>query len=497
MKTILIVDDEESIRQSLSGILQDENFHTLCAQDGEECLNIIKEETPDLILLDIWMNGIDGIETLKKIKEFNPDQTVIMMSGHGTIASAVQSTKLGAYDFIEKPLSIEKLLLTIHNALKVHHLVEENRELKSKIEDDYQIVGNSAVIRELKQQIRLAAPTSGWVLITGENGTGKELVARAIHNNSTRRDKAFVEVNCAAIPEELIESTLFGHEKGAFTGATASHKGKFDQAHEGTLFLDEIGDMSPKTQAKVLRILEEHSFERVGGNKTITVDVRVVAATNKNLREEINLGNFRQDLFFRLNVLPIRVPPLRERKEDIPLLIDHFLKYFSAKEGKKLKQIDKTALDILINHQWPGNVRELRNTVERLVIMTPRDVIKEEHLKKFIFQLESEAVSQTPLSSGAAATSSQVPGTGADSTSSAAPAQPLSSEGKEQEDVSLSTYRDAKEHFEKEFLIKKLKQYGWNISKTAEAIEMERSNLHRKIKAYGIYQNRSGDMDQQ
>ncbi|NLC70927.1 MAG: sigma-54-dependent Fis family transcriptional regulator [Desulfuromonadaceae bacterium] len=451
MKTILIVDDEESIRQTLAGILQDENFRTLAARNGEECLAILKEETPDLILLDIWMTGIDGIETLKQIRTSYPEQIVIMMSGHATIPSAVQSTKLGAYDFIEKPLSMEKLLLSINNALKIGSLVEENRELKAKIEKDYQIIGDSTPMRELKKQIELAAPTSGWVLITGENGTGKELVARAIHTNSLRRDKPFVEVNCAAIPEELIESTLFGHEKGSFTGATSSHKGKFDQAHEGTLFLDEIGDMSPKTQAKVLRILEEHSFERVGGNKTITVDVRVVAATNKNLREEISRGNFRQDLFFRLNVLPLHVPPLRDRKEDILSLAQYFLRHFSLKEGKKLKSITDNAMTILANYSWPGNVRELKNTIERLVIMTPGDLIKEEHLKEFIFRGDE----------------SQAGGGFFNQNDS-------------------GTYKDARENFEREFLINKLKQYNWNISRTAEAIEMERSNLHRKIKAYDI-----------
>ncbi|NLV25282.1 MAG: sigma-54-dependent Fis family transcriptional regulator [Deltaproteobacteria bacterium] len=451
MKTILIVDDEESIRLTLAGILEDENFRTLAAKNGEECLAMLKEETPDLILLDIWMTGIDGIETLKQIRSLNSEQLVIMMSGHATISSAVQSTKLGAYDFIEKPLSMEKLLLSINNALKVGSLVEENKELKAKIEKDYQIVGDSRPIRDLKKLIELAAPTSGWVLITGENGTGKELVARAIHNNSLRRDKPFVEVNCAAIPEELIESTLFGHEKGSFTGATASHKGKFDQAHEGTLFLDEIGDMSPKTQAKVLRILEEHTFERVGGNKTITVDVRVVAATNKNLREEISKGNFRQDLFFRLNVLPLHVPPLRERREDILSLAHHFLRHFSLKEGKKLKSITDGAMTILANYSWPGNVRELKNTIERLVIMTPGDTIAEEHLKEFIFRGEDTQETGGYL-----------------------------------EQQGSWTYKDARENFEKEFLIRKLKQFNWNISKTAEAIDMERSNLHRKIKAYDI-----------
>jgi two-component system, NtrC family, nitrogen regulation response regulator NtrX len=451
MRTILIVDDETSIRQTLEGVLQDEGFKTITAETGEACLSILKEENPDLILLDIWMPGIDGLETLRRIRGINSEQMVLMMSGHGTIQTAVQATKLGAYDFIEKPLSIEKLLLSINNALKIGSLVEENRELKAKIKKEYEIVGESLPIKELKKRIELAAPTSGWVLITGENGTGKELVARAVHSNSLRKEKPFVEVNCAAIPEELIESTLFGHEKGAFTGATNPRKGKFDQAHEGTLFLDEIGDMSSKTQAKVLRILEEHRFERVGGNKTIQVDVRVIAATNKNLQEEIKLGSFRKDLFFRLNVLPLVVPPLRERKEDIPILVNYFLEHFSEKEGKKKKFIGETAMDILIQYSWPGNVRELKNTIERLVIMTPSETITDDHLGEYIFRLEEE-IDKSAF---------------------------LEMEG-------LPTYKDAKENFEKEFLIRKLQQNNWNISKTAEAIEMERSNLHRKIKAYNI-----------
>ncbi len=451
MRTILIVDDETSIRQTLEGVLQDEGFKTITAETGEACLSILKEENPDLILLDIWMPGIDGLETLRRIRGINSEQMVLMMSGHGTIQTAVQATKLGAYDFIEKPLSIEKLLLSINNALKIGSLVEENRELKAKIRKEYEIVGESPPIQELKKRIELAAPTSGWVLITGENGTGKELVARAIHGNSLRKEKPFVEVNCAAIPEELIESTLFGHEKGAFTGATNPRKGKFDQAHEGTLFLDEIGDMSSKTQAKVLRILEEHRFERVGGNKNIQVDVRVIAATNKNLQEEIKLGSFRKDLFFRLNVLPLVVPPLRERKEDIPILVNYFLEHFSEKEGKKKKFIGETAMDILIQYSWPGNVRELKNTIERLVIMTPSETITDDHLGEYIFRLEEENEKSAFL-----------------------------------EMEGLPTYKDAKENFEKEFLIRKLQQNNWNISKTAEAIEMERSNLHRKIKAYNI-----------
>jgi two-component system nitrogen regulation response regulator NtrX len=452
MNSILVIDDEQSIRESLKGILQDEGFRTLFAESGEEGLALLKEESPDLVLLDIWLPGIDGLETLQRIRQDLPEQLVIMMSGHGTIETAVKATKLGAYDFIEKPLSLEKVLLSIENAMKVGKLVEENKSLKAKIAKEYEMIGDSPAICELKEQIAVAAPTSGWVLITGENGTGKELVARATHNLSRRRDKPFVEVNCAAIPEELIESELFGHERGAFTGATTMRKGKFDQAHEGTLFLDEIGDMSLKTQAKILRILQERKFERVGGNRTIEVDVRVIAATNKDLEEEISQGNFRQDLYYRLNVLPFHVPPLRERKEDIPLLARHFLNYFCHKEGRPAKTIEPEALETMMEYNWPGNIRELKNLMERLVIMTPGDVIKAVNLPGALKQ-------ETDTSKPAVRIGSATEG---------------------------ATFKEAREEFEKEFILQKLEEFNGNISKTAEAIEIERSNLHRKIKAFGI-----------
>lgn len=451
MKTILIVDDEQSIRESLDGILQDEGFRTLVAETGEEALAVLGEETPDLVLLDIWLPGIDGLETLRRIRENHQEQVVIMMSGHGTIETAVKATKLGAYDFIEKPLSLEKVLISIENALKVNRLVEENRSLKAKMAKEYEMVGCSTAIQSLKEQIGIAAPTSGWVLITGENGTGKELVARAIHHYSKRSDKPFVEVNCAAIPEELIESELFGHEKGAFTGATAQRKGKFDQAHEGSLFLDEIGDMSLKTQAKILRILQERKFERVGGNRTIEVDVRVIAATNKDLEEEIQDGNFRQDLYYRLNVLPFHVPPLRERSEDIPLLAKHFLAYFCSKESREIKTLEQDAIEALTAYSWPGNVRELKNIVERLVIMSPHRTIGYDDLPSSIQKSGNRDSEAKPY---------------------------LAANG-----VSLKQARD---DFEKEFILQKLQENDGNISRTAEAIEMERSNLHRKIKSYGI-----------
>ena len=451
MKSILIVDDEDSIRLSLEGILEDEGFRTSFAATGEECLNIIQAEDPDLVLLDIWMPGIDGLDTLKKIKQMRPHQLVVMMSGHGSIETAVKATRLGAFDFIEKPLSLEKVLLSIQNAMKVGQLVAENKALKEKIGHDYQMIGNSAAIDQLKQQIKMAAPSSGWVLINGENGTGKELVARAIHQQSTRSDKPFVEINCAAIPEELIESELFGHEKGAFTGATAARRGKFDQANGGTLFLDEIGDMSLKTQAKILRILQEHKFDRVGGNRTIEVDVRVIAATNKNLQEEIKSGKFREDLFFRLNVLPFQVPPLRNRKDDIPLLCQHFFHFFCGKESREIKAISKEALVALQAYNWPGNVRELKNLIERLVIMTPGKTIKRSDLPLGIHQnnVHNEQQKFNAI---------EMP----------------------------SSYREAKEVFEKQFLEKKLSENNWNVSKTAEEIGLERSNLHRKIKQYKI-----------
>jgi two-component system nitrogen regulation response regulator NtrX len=451
MQSILIVDDEQSIRESLTGILQDEGFSPSSAENGEAAIEKVSEEKPDLILLDIWMPGMDGMETLTKIRSIYPDQLVVMMSGHGTIETAVKATKLGAYDFIEKPLSLEKVLLCIQNAVKVSQLVEENRELKARFGKEHEMIGSSKPIKELKQQIKIAAPTSGWILITGENGTGKELVARAIHHNSRRSNKPFVEVNCAAIPEELIESELFGHEKGSFTGATTQRRGKFDQAHQGTLFLDEIGDMSLKTQAKVLRILQEHKFERVGGNKTIEVDVRVIAATNKDLEKEIAENNFREDLYYRLNVIPFFVPPLRERKADIPHLVNHFLEYFCGKESRETKVLDTEAMQAIKGYAWPGNVRELKNLIERLAIMSPGNTITRSQLPQAICDKQQVAT-------------------------------------KDQNSISLTadTFRTAKEEFEKEFLIQKLVENEWNISRTAEAIEIERSNLHRKIKTYGI-----------
>ncbi len=450
---ILVVDDEESIRTSLAGILEDEDFSISFATDGVMALDMVRKNTPDLVLLDIWMPRMDGLETLQRLKELNPSLVVVMMSGHGTIETAVKSTKMGAYDFIEKPLSLEKLLVTVRNALSMKRLRAENDSLRELALGDHEMTGTSPPMAKLKEQIKLVAPTSASVLITGENGTGKELVARSIHFSSLRRDKSFIEVNCAAIPEELIESELFGHEKGAFTGAVAQKKGKFDLADGGTIFLDEIGDMSLKTQAKVLRILQERKFERVGGTKTVEVDVRVIAATNKNLEGEIKNGNFREDLFFRLNVVPFTVPPLRERKEDIPLLIEHFLLMFRNREGREEKHFSHEAVELMKNYDWPGNVRELKNIIERMVIMTPGGNINIEDLPPYIANVDA----------GREAIPSKLGNI-----------------------LECSTLREAREEFEKEFILQKLEENNWNISKTAEIIELERSNLYRKMKSYGI-----------
>lgn len=449
--TVLVVDDEESILFSIKGVLSDEGFEVVCAKSGEEALNMIQESIPDVVLLDILMpDGIDGIDTLVKIKQKYPLLPVIMMSGHGTIETAVKATKLGAYDFIEKPISLDKLILSINNAIEHLRLKQEINLIKEKEESRYRIIGHSKAIKELIEQIRMVAPTDVCVLITGENGTGKELVAHNIHRFSKRWGKPMIEVNCAAIPDELIETELFGYEKGAFTGANSMKKGKFDLAHHGTIFLDEIGDMSLKAQSKILRILQEKRFERVGGSSPIEVDVRVVAATNKNLEEEIKKGRFREDLYFRLNVVPIRVPPLRERIEDIPDLIDWFVKEFSMSTNLEPKRFSEEAIEILKEYSWPGNVRELKNLVERLIIMTPEDTIEPKHI----------------------------------------PAPYNKEKEKDEEELDqlfkLSSLKEAKNEFEKLFIVNKLKEFGGNISQTAEAINVERSYLHKKIKMYGI-----------
>jgi two-component system nitrogen regulation response regulator NtrX len=413
---------------------------------GAEALRLFAEETPDLVVLDIWMPQRDGLETLAELKRLHADATIVMISGHATIETAVKATRLGAYDFIEKPLSLEKTLVTVARALEHGRLECENANLRARLDRQTAIIGVSEPVRVLRDQIAKAAPTSGRVLIQGENGSGKELVARAIHALSARRDGPFVEVNCAAIPEELIESELFGHERGAFTGALARRRGKFEAADGGTLFLDEIGDMSLKTQAKVLRALEEQAFERVGGRDTVKVDVRVIAASNRDLPALIAQGQFREDLFYRLNVIPIEVPPLRARQDDIPTLVDHFIAVFCTENGKRLKTVSGEALAWFLAYDWPGNVRELRNMVERLVIMTPADVIRPEDLP-------------APLRPKETAT------------------------GAEARERSLKEARDA---FERAYILAELRTHDWNMTRTAERLGIERSHLYRKIKTYGI-----------
>ncbi|MCX5717759.1 MAG: sigma-54 dependent transcriptional regulator [Nitrospirae bacterium] len=440
---ILIVDDEEGIRESLSGILEDEGYDILTADSGEEAVKILRETFPDLIFLDIWLTGMDGIKTLQEIKAMKPDVPVIMISGHGSIELAVKATQTGAYDFLEKPLSLERVLLVSKRAIEKRTLERENIILKENLTRKWKLVGESQKIRDLREQVEMAARSNSRVLIFGESGTGKEVAARLLHEKSLRAGKPFIEVNCAAIPQELIESELFGHEKGSFTGAFEKKNGKFELADGGTLFLDEIGDMSLQTQAKVLRVIETQEFQRVGGNKNINVDVRIIAATNKDLREEGKKGSFREDLFFRLNVIPLFIPPLRERKEDIPILVEYFLDSLAAEYGKPPRKILPEALKYLQAYDWPGNVRELKNVIERLVIMTPSNIIDAKNL--FI---------------------------------------PVEHEGSDY--FQYKTLKDARDSFEKDYITKKLEENNWNISRTAEILDMERSNLHRKIKTYEI-----------
>jgi two-component system nitrogen regulation response regulator NtrX len=442
---ILVVDDEPAIQGTLRAVLEDEGYRVTTAGGGEAAIRAITDEAPDLVFLDIWMPGMDGLETLAELKRVRPETTVIMISGHGTIETAVKATRLGAYDFIEKPMSLEKTLVSVTRALEHSRLERENATLRARLDMRTEIIGDSEPMRALREAIATAAPTSGRVLIHGENGSGKELVARAIHALSGRRDAPFVEVNCAAIPEELIESELFGHERGAFTGAVARRRGKFETADGGTLFLDEIGDMSLKTQAKVLRALEEQVVERVGGREPIKVDVRVIAASNRDLPAFITQGGFREDLFYRLNVIPVEVPPLRHRRDDIPLLIEHFIAVFSAENGKRLKTMSAEALAYFLAYDWPGNVRELRNMVERLVIMTMGDVIGPDDLP--------------------------------------APLRPKDAVAGGEGARSL---KDARDGFERAYILAELRANDWNMTRTAERLGIERSHLYRKIKTYGI-----------
>jgi two-component system, NtrC family, nitrogen regulation response regulator NtrX len=452
---ILVIDDEEAIRSSLKMIFEYEGYDCLLAANGPAGIKMAEREDPDLVFLDIKMPQMDGMEVLKTLKgtgEGTPP--VVILSGHGTVATAVEATKLGAFDFIEKPPDRDRLLLAARNALSERRLKEELSTLKLRFDERYRMEGESPALQKVWDSVRRAAPTNATVLITGESGVGKELVARAIHRNSNRKDETFVQVNCAAIPEELIESELFGHEKGSFTGATEKQIGKFELAHKGTIFLDEVGDMSLRTQAKVLRVLQEGEVERIGSQKTVTVDVRVIAATNKDLEQAIQKGDFREDLYFRLNVIPVQVPPLRERPEDVSPLVRHFVRQFSAENNLKPKTISGPALDALRRHPWRGNVRELKNTIERLLIMVEGNEIRPEDLSD-VLRRPAEAPSGG---------SGESPG----------------------------SLQDFKANAERQFLVQKLREHKWNISATANAIGTPRSNLYKKLEQYGIKQETDG-----
>src|SRR6202042_3147811 len=440
--SILIVDDEIGIRESLTALLRDEEYEVESAPSGEECLRMLEARHFDLVLLDVWLEKIDGLQTREKTNEFESPPIVVMISGHASIETAVRATKLGAFDFLEKPLSLEKTILAIRNALDFVRLETENRRLRAELEQRHQILGSSVPMKALRQQIALTAPTNGRVLIYGESGTGKELVARALHASSLRSAMQFVEVNCAAIPEELIESEMFGHRKGSFTGASEDKVGKFQKADGGTLFLDEVGDMSLKTQSKVLRALEEQRVEQLGSNQTTNVDVRIIAATNKKLEDEIGRGAFREDLFYRLNVIPFYVPALRERTEDIPTLASAFLAMFCEEYGKKGKEFTPTAMDVLLTYPWPGNVRELKNLVERLVIVCPSPRIEPHHLPPELFRGASKS-----------------------------PQKPYES------------LQEARSAYEREFVLRKLEENRCNMTKAAQALGLERSHLYRKMRS--------------
>ena len=442
--SILIVDDEPGIRASLKGVFEDEGFEVVAVESGEEALREFEQRLYTCVLLDVWLPGIDGLETLERLKTAYPEVGVVMISGHGNIETAVKATKLGAFDFVEKPLSLDKTVLVVKNAIKQRELEAANTAMRAKLESNFMMVGDSVPMRALRQQLSYAAPTTGRILIYGESGTGKELVARALHARSLRASQALIETNCAAIPEELIESELFGHVKGAFTGATQAKRGKFEQADNATLFLDEIGDMSLKTQSKVLRALEEQRFQAVGSEATISVDVRIIAATNKKLEAEIENGNFRADLFYRLNVIPFEIPPLRERLEDVPLLVEHFNHEFSAANNREPKQFTPAALERMQSYDWPGNVRELRNTIERVIIMRLDRIVEADDL---------------PILSG--------------------DAPPASS-------YNFDSYREASETYEREYIVRKLAETDGNVSRTAEVMGIDRSHLYRRMKSLGI-----------
>ncbi len=443
---ILIVDDEPGIRDTLRGVLEDEGFTVETADSGEACLEMARSHHFSCILLDIWLGrGTDGLETLAILKEEGNDASVVMISGHGNIETAVKSTKLGAFDFIEKPLSLERTVVTVKNAVRQHDLQRANEQMQSDLAEQYVMVGESVAMRALRKQIAIVAPTDGRVLICGESGTGKELVARAIHSQSKRKNAPFVEINSAAIPEELVESELFGHTKGAFSGATRAKKGKFEVADGATLFLDEIGDMSPRVQAKMLRVLEEQRFEPVGSNTPISIDVRVISATNKPLESLIDNGNFRADLFYRLNVIPFQVPPLRERSEDIPVLVEHFNLKFSAEYGKQPKDFDVDAIERLQTNDWLGNVRELKNTIERIVIMTGKRKITVAELPELESTIDTPAIS-----------------------------------------FRFPTFKDATDAYQREFILHKLAEFDGNVAKAAEDMGVDRSHLYRRMRNLGI-----------
>jgi two-component system nitrogen regulation response regulator NtrX len=446
-KKVLIVDDETSIRNSLEKLLSYEKYTTFSAPDGPSALDMLSDKRIDIVLLDIKMPGMDGLEVLQKIKETREELPVIIISGHGNISTAVEATKLGAFDFIEKPIDLDRLLLTVRNGLKQGELELKNVELRERIPGGTEIVGEHKTIRDIMETVERVAPTGARVLITGENGTGKELVARKLHELSARRTEPFVEVNCAAIPEELIESELFGHEKGSFTGAVSKRIGKFELADGGSLFLDEVGDMSLSAQAKVLRVLQESVFERVGGTETKKVDVRVIAASNKNLLEEAGRNNFREDLFYRLNVVPIEMPPLRDRRSDILLLVSYFLEQVAVELGIAAKKVDSKALNMMIEYSWPGNVRELRNLIERLCILTPSETIKVEDMPPLVLTRQEDMM---------------------------------------KDPFGLQTYQEFRDFTEREFLVKKLRENNGNVSKTARQLGMQRSNLYKKLEKYSI-----------
>jgi two-component system nitrogen regulation response regulator NtrX len=467
---ILVIDDEAAIRDSLKMILEYEGYEVLTAATGEDGIAQTEREAPDLVFLDVKMPGMDGLEVLQRLRRFVEVTPIVVVSGHGTVATAVEATKLGAFDFIEKPLERERVLVTVRNAVDTRRLKTENRSFKRDAEKRYQIVGDSPLLGRVREAIGKAAPTSATVLIWGESGVGKELVARAIHRESLRRDGPFVQVNCAAIPDELIESELFGHEKGSFTGATDRQIGKFEQADKGTIFLDEIGDMSLKTQAKVLRVLQEQELERLGSNRIIKVDVRVIAATNKNLEEEIGRGTFREDLFYRLNVIPVHVPPLRERKDDLPALVRHFADLFSRENNFRRKTFTAQAMERLKQHHWRGNIRELRNFVERLIIMSPGDAIDVRDLPDFGAR-PFEAPAPPPA---------------------AMAAMPAAVAPAELDWMRVPTLQEFKSTSERAFLVSKLRDNAWNISKTAEVIDTPRSNLYKKLEQYQISQEKDG-----